>query len=89
MRGKARVAEDLTALKKNITEARALLQQDVVAQADAARTGVTPAPTPTPDPAPASPIDDFVKTVRGSKEVKKVKKAIETRDEKAIQPFTE
>ena len=89
LRGKARVAEDLTELKKDITEARALLQEDVVAQADAARTGVTPAPTPTPDPAPASPIDDFVKTVR-SKEVKaSVKKAIETRDEKAIEKFWE
>ena len=88
MRGKARVAQDINGLKERITEARALLQEDVVAQADVARTGVTPAPTPTPDPAPASPIDDFVTTIQGSDSLRKrVKEAIEGRRKKALDSF--
>lgn len=88
LRGKARVAEDLTELKKDIAEARALLQEDVVAQADAARTGAAPAPTPTPDPAPASPINDFVATIQGPDSLRKrVKEAIEGRRKKALDSF--
>lgn len=83
-----KVDDAIEQVRSNIAEARQLVTPDVLAQADFARTGATPAPTPTPDPAPASPIDDFVATIQGPDSLRKrVKEAIEGRRKKALDSF--